>query len=348
MSALDITCRSGAGGGAGAPAEVRRRSRRTRRAGSCRRRTPSVSQRTAIVETRSSTRRASLRGSWPVTCAEPRTGSISGSARRAARRGSAPVVGSSSPLHAAGQQAERTMASAGGASQAGVSGRVGGRVSWARDSLGRVSDASLPQTPRCGCAFAVRVRLALTAHDIPARRPEEAKAIVPQSEGFQSPETSTDFGANEWLVEEMYERYQRDPKSVDAGLGDATSRTTVRRVRTATADTATAPRRPPTPAAKSEPAPRQPKPAPESDAAGAEAAPSKESRPRRPGPAAAKPVAKAAPQSAAAETPSTQPTQPVAKDAQAGRHGRGRATSRRYTVLRGIAAAHGRRTWTPR
>ena len=24
-----------------------------------------------------------------------------------------------------------------------------------------------------------------------------------------------DFGANEWLVDEMYERYQRDPKSVD-------------------------------------------------------------------------------------------------------------------------------------
>ncbi|MGZ5374134.1 MAG: 2-oxoglutarate dehydrogenase E1 subunit family protein, partial [Aeromicrobium sp.] len=25
-----------------------------------------------------------------------------------------------------------------------------------------------------------------------------------------------DFGTNQWLVEEMYERYQKDPKSVDA------------------------------------------------------------------------------------------------------------------------------------
>ena len=37
---------------------------------------------------------------------------------------------------------------------------------------------------------------------------------MPQSPGNQSSETSTDFGANEWLVEEMFEQYQRDPKSV--------------------------------------------------------------------------------------------------------------------------------------
>jgi 2-oxoglutarate dehydrogenase E1 component len=39
---------------------------------------------------------------------------------------------------------------------------------------------------------------------------------VPQSSGNQSPEQpSADFGANEWLVEEMYDQYQKDPGSVD-------------------------------------------------------------------------------------------------------------------------------------
>jgi len=39
-----------------------------------------------------------------------------------------------------------------------------------------------------------------------------------QSAGGQSPDTNGDlsaFGANEWLVDEMYERYQQDPNSVD-------------------------------------------------------------------------------------------------------------------------------------
>ena len=31
---------------------------------------------------------------------------------------------------------------------------------------------------------------------------------------------SGDFGANEWLVEEMYERYLSDPSSVDAAWHD--------------------------------------------------------------------------------------------------------------------------------
>ncbi|WP_028642475.1 multifunctional oxoglutarate decarboxylase/oxoglutarate dehydrogenase thiamine pyrophosphate-binding subunit/dihydrolipoyllysine-residue succinyltransferase subunit [Nocardioides sp. URHA0020] len=38
---------------------------------------------------------------------------------------------------------------------------------------------------------------------------------MPQSPGSQSDLTSADFGANEWLVEEMYDQYQRDPGSVD-------------------------------------------------------------------------------------------------------------------------------------
>jgi 2-oxoglutarate decarboxylase len=39
---------------------------------------------------------------------------------------------------------------------------------------------------------------------------------VPQSPGPQSDVPSADFGANEWLVEEMYDQYKRDPGSVDA------------------------------------------------------------------------------------------------------------------------------------
>ncbi len=41
---------------------------------------------------------------------------------------------------------------------------------------------------------------------------EEAKLAVPES-GEDSSKSS--FGANEWLVDEMYERYQKDPDSVD-------------------------------------------------------------------------------------------------------------------------------------
>jgi 2-oxoglutarate dehydrogenase E1 component len=48
-------------------------------------------------------------------------------------------------------------------------------------------------------------------------RTEEANRAVPQS-GNPSPRTSSipeEFGANEWLVEEMHDRYQQDPSSVD-------------------------------------------------------------------------------------------------------------------------------------
>ncbi len=41
---------------------------------------------------------------------------------------------------------------------------------------------------------------------------------MPQSSGHStsSTEPSSDFGANEWLVEEMREQYDADPSSVDA------------------------------------------------------------------------------------------------------------------------------------
>jgi multifunctional 2-oxoglutarate metabolism enzyme len=48
---------------------------------------------------------------------------------------------------------------------------------------------------------------------------EEANPAVPQPSGSQSEQSlgqpSSDLGANEWLVEEMFDQYQRDPQSVD-------------------------------------------------------------------------------------------------------------------------------------
>ena len=41
---------------------------------------------------------------------------------------------------------------------------------------------------------------------------KEAKLVVPESTEDSS---MSGFGANEWLVDEMYEKYQEDPDSVD-------------------------------------------------------------------------------------------------------------------------------------
>ena len=40
-----------------------------------------------------------------------------------------------------------------------------------------------------------------------------------QAGGSKTDDPLADFGANEWLVDEMYERYQRDPASVDKAWG---------------------------------------------------------------------------------------------------------------------------------
>ena len=39
-------------------------------------------------------------------------------------------------------------------------------------------------------------------------------AIVPDQSSTSAP-TEADFGANDWLLEEMYEQYTADPESVD-------------------------------------------------------------------------------------------------------------------------------------
>ena len=50
---------------------------------------------------------------------------------------------------------------------------------------------------------------------LPAHAPEEANQPVPQSPGHKSDLPTADFGANEWLVEEMHDQYKQDPGSVD-------------------------------------------------------------------------------------------------------------------------------------
>jgi len=45
-------------------------------------------------------------------------------------------------------------------------------------------------------------------------------ATTEQSTSEPNPVSGADFGANEWLVEEMYERYLADPNSVDAAWHD--------------------------------------------------------------------------------------------------------------------------------
>jgi 2-oxoglutarate dehydrogenase E1 component len=157
----------------------------------------------------------------------------------------------------------------------------------------------------------------LTTDTPPRTIPEEANQAVPQSPG-QSELPSADFGANEWLVEEMFDQYQRDPGSVDAtwatyfktnGHANGGNGTT----------TATKP-------AASAPAPARPAEKP--------AAPAQEHAPD-PTPTPA-PVAKPRPETKAAE-PAKGTTNPVPKESRpaAPEPAKDEPT---YTVLRGAPA----------
>ncbi len=159
---------------------------------------------------------------------------------------------------------------------------------------------------------------------------------MPQSPGSSSstgsPEVANDFGANEWLVEEMFDQFQKDPSSVDPawaaffkaqgngagnGTGNAAGNGSGSAASSNGSSSAAAPAK--APAAKAEPA----KPAPKA-AAPAEAA------------KAPAPVAKPRPESKAAEvskgtsSPMPKETKPAAK-AEA-------SDEPTYTVLRGAPA----------
>ncbi len=170
---------------------------------------------------------------------------------------------------------------------------------------------------------------------------------MPQSPGSQSDVPSAqpeapDFGANEWLVEEMFDQYQQDPGSVDAnwaeyfraqGTGAGTNGTSPTALSTS-APARQATTAPAAPAAK----PVQqaaPKPTPE-----AAAKPTQQATPKPAPEAAAKPapapVAKPRPSAKAAE-PAKGTTNPVPKES---RPAAPAPTSDQptYTVLRGAPA----------
>ncbi len=157
---------------------------------------------------------------------------------------------------------------------------------------------------------------------------------MPQSEGHQSSETSTDFGANEWLVEEMFEQYQRDPKSVAPEwvryFGD-NGTTGTNGAGTAPADADKAPRKTPEKAPDTTTA-KAPAKAPEK---APEKAPAKaaEKSPQR------APEKKDTPApTAKAETPGSAATKPAAKDPEKQPSSEA-GDEPTFTVLRGIAGA---------
>ncbi|QBR91742.1 multifunctional oxoglutarate decarboxylase/oxoglutarate dehydrogenase thiamine pyrophosphate-binding subunit/dihydrolipoyllysine-residue succinyltransferase subunit [Nocardioides euryhalodurans] len=150
---------------------------------------------------------------------------------------------------------------------------------------------------------------------------------MPQSPGNKSPETSADFGANEWLVEEMFEQYQRDPKSVapewvryfkDNGTAGSNG----------SGATPAAPAKQAAPAAE----PKQTKPTEPKHAA---PAPKQESKPEAK--QESKPVAKPR-RAGAADEPAKGTASPVAKDPAPAPKSDAKDEPT-YTVLRGIPAA---------
>ncbi len=151
---------------------------------------------------------------------------------------------------------------------------------------------------------------------------------MPQSPGNQSDLPSADFGANEWLVEEMYDQYQRDPGSVDAtwvkyfqtnGHAAGSGERYV-----AARDRSAEPAPPSRPRARSRPQ-------------------QVEHKDPTPTPA---PVAKPRPETKAAE-PAKGTTNPMPKESRPAAPAAGRATSRR-TPCSAAPRPAPRRTWTPR
>ncbi|MPZ95577.1 MAG: multifunctional oxoglutarate decarboxylase/oxoglutarate dehydrogenase thiamine pyrophosphate-binding subunit/dihydrolipoyllysine-residue succinyltransferase subunit [Propionibacteriales bacterium] len=148
--------------------------------------------------------------------------------------------------------------------------------------------------------------------------PEEAIEAVAESPQQKPP---SQFGANEWLVDEMYEQYRLDPKSVDQAWSDFFQTYTPDGAEAGTAETK------PSKPAPSEPAPS--KPAPVQSKAASKPASSKPSVADRPGgqgsespaasgsrPAAAKPVPKE-PQSGGAAAATDEPERVVLRGAPA-------------------------------
>ncbi|WP_236551597.1 multifunctional oxoglutarate decarboxylase/oxoglutarate dehydrogenase thiamine pyrophosphate-binding subunit/dihydrolipoyllysine-residue succinyltransferase subunit [Aeromicrobium sp. 9AM] len=178
--------------------------------------------------------------------------------------------------------------------------------------------------------------------------------------------STPDFGTNQWLVEEMYERFRQDPASVDAtwvtffqtgdgaalANGASTNGTSANGAASTTATQAPAAKAEPAepaekpaaaePAAKTEPAPTAaPSPAPTAPTSSAPPAPKTEPATVTPAqsqiaaPSHVDPPAPVPPVTDAPKAPATPPATPNAKTADAPRTGPGEVEN---VVLRGAAA----------
>jgi 2-oxoglutarate decarboxylase len=174
---------------------------------------------------------------------------------------------------------------------------------------------------------------------------------VPQSPGHQSDLPAADFGANEWLVEEMYDQYQRDPGSVDptwvkyfqtngsdadgstngTSTGTTTERPPAEQVAEAPERTAEKPAAKPADQAPAKSQAKAPAQAPAQDPAQAPAEAA--AKPAEKAPA---PVAKPRPDVQAAE-PAKGTTDPVAKESRPSAPATA-SDEPTYTVLRGAPA----------
>jgi len=137
----------------------------------------------------------------------------------------------------------------------------------------------------------------------------------------------SDFGANEWLVDEMFEQYQKDPGSVGP---EWTAYFTAHGQTNGTTATASA-AAPPAPAASAAPAPAPAAPAP------APAAPAPAPAAAAPAPAAPQPVATPRPAAKAAE-PAKGTSSPAPRDPKPAAPATA-SDEPTFTTLRGIAAA---------
>lgn len=149
---------------------------------------------------------------------------------------------------------------------------------------------------------------------------------MPQSPGSQSETPSSDFGANEWLVEEMYDQYQRDPGSVDPTWAKYFQANGATGASTTNGTTRTGSNGSPAKTAE-KPATKAEAPAPKPAEAAAPTAPSKP---------APEPVAKPRPSAKAAE-PAKGTTNPVPKEPRPAAPPEA-SDEPAYTVLRGAPA----------
>jgi multifunctional 2-oxoglutarate metabolism enzyme len=152
---------------------------------------------------------------------------------------------------------------------------------------------------------------------------------VPQSPGSSpstgSSEVSHDFGANEWLVEEIFEQYQKDPGSVDPSWKSYFDSRNGRANGNGTGN-----------GAGSAPAKDQSKPAPAASQATAASKPAPTSSESKPAAQAPAPVAKPRPESKAAE-PSKGTSSPMPKETRPTAPAEA-SDEPSYTVLRGAPA----------